>query len=121
MEIVDYDTPTKGLDTFDSYLTQYNKISPVGSTMPDNMAVMYLEAATCGNSDLLSAWTQRKCMKEELTPGGPTPTYDEYYKYLLQYAKKMEVSVEINTPARKANSSETDYLTQNSPSDPNFS
>ena len=84
------------------------------------MAVMLLEAATCGNSDLLSAWTQRKCMKEELTPGGPPPTYDEYYKYLLQYAKHLEVSVEINTPARKANSSKTDYLTQNSPSDPDF-
>jgi len=57
MKIVDYDTPTKGLDTFDSYLTQYNKICPVGSTMPDNMAVMYLEAATCGNSDLLSRFS----------------------------------------------------------------
>ena len=33
----------------------------------------------------------------------------------------MEVSVESNTPALKANSSETDYLTQNSPSDPKFS
>ena len=64
MKIVDYDTPTKGLDIFDSYLTQYNKISPTNSKMPDNMAVMYLEAATCGNSDLLSAWTQRKCMKD---------------------------------------------------------
>ena len=121
MKIVDYDTPTKGLDTFDTYLTQYNKISSVGSTMPDNMAVMYLEAATCGNSDLLSAWTQRKCIKEELTSDGPTPTYDEYYRYLLQYAKKLEVSVEINTPAHKANSSETDYLTQNSPFNSNFS
>ena len=121
MKIVDYDTPTKGLDTFDSYLTRYNKISPVNSKMPDNMVVMYLVAATCRNLNLLSAWTQRKCMKEELTPGGPTPTYEKYYKYLLQYAKKMEVSVEINTPACKANSSETDYLTQKSPSDPNFS
>ena len=58
MKIVDYNTPTKGLDTFDSYLTQYSKISLVGSTMPDKLAVMYLEAATCGSSDLLSAWTQ---------------------------------------------------------------
>ena len=105
MKIVDYNIPTKGLDTFDSYLTQYNKISPANSKMPNNMAVMLLEAATCGNLDLLSAWTKRKCMKEELTPRGPPPTYDEYYKYLLQYAKKLEVSVEINTPACKANSS----------------
>ena len=120
LKIVDFDTPTKGLDTFDSYLTQFNKISPVNSKMPDNLAVMYLKAATCGNSDLLSAWTQRKCMKEQLMPGGPTPSYDEYYRYLFQYAKKLKVAVEINTPAHKVNSSETDYLTPNSPSDPYF-
>ena len=93
MKIVDYNTPTKGLNTFDSYLTQYNKISLTNSKMPDNIAVMLLEAATCGNSDLFSAWTQRGCMKEGLNPGGPTPTYDKYYKYLLQYAKKLEISV----------------------------
>ena len=121
LKIVDFDTPTKGLNTFDSYLTQSNKISPVSSKMPDNLAVMHLEAATCGDSDLPSAWTQRKCMKEQLTPGGPTPSYDEYYKYLLGYAKKLEVAVESNTPALKANSSKTDYLTPNSPSDPYFS
>ena len=120
LKIVDFDIPTKGLDTFDSYLTQFNKILPTNSKIPDNLTVMYLEAATCGNSDLLSAWTQRKCMKEKLTPKGPTPTYDEYYRYLLQYAKKLEVAVEINTPARKANSSETDYSTPNSPSDPYY-
>ena len=67
--------------------------------MPDNLAVMHLEAATCGDSDLPSAWTQRKCMKEQLTPGGPTPSYGEYYRYLLQYVKKLEVAVEINTPS----------------------
>ena len=82
---------------------------------------MYLEAATCGNSDLLSVWTQCKCMKKQLTPGRPTPSYDEYYRYLLGYAKKSEVAVEINTPARKVNSSETDYLIPNSPSDPYYS
>ena len=81
MKIVDYNTPTNGLDTFDSYLSQYNKISPTNSKMPNNMVVMLLEAATCGNLNLLSAWTQRGCMKKELNP--PTPTYDEYYKYLL--------------------------------------
>ena len=56
-----------------------------------------------------------------MTPGGPTPSYDEYYKYLLGYAKKLEVAVESNTPALKANPSETDYLIPNSPSDPFFS
>ena len=78
MKIADYNTPTKGLDTFDSYLTQYNKISPANSKIPNNMAIMLLEAATCGNSDLLSAWTQHQIMTEEMNPGRPTPTYDEY-------------------------------------------
>ena len=76
MKFVDYNTPTKGLDTFDWYLTQYNKISPANSKMPNNMAFMLLEAATCGNSDFLSAWTQRQTMTEELNPGGPAPTYE---------------------------------------------
>ena len=112
-KIVAFDTPTKGLDTFDSYLTKFNKISPANSQMPDNLAIMYLQAATSGNTNLLSAWMQCECMKEQMTPGGHS--YDEYYKYLLGYAKKLEVAVESNTPALKANSSKTDYLTPNSP------
>ena len=56
-----------------------------------------------------------------MTPGGPLPTYDDYYTYLLQYAKKLEVAVENNTPSLKVNSLETDYLTPNSPSDLFFS
>ena len=41
---------------------------------------------------------------------------------MLLIAKKLEISVALNTPARerKANSSETDYLSQNSPSDPDY-
>ena len=57
LKIVEYNDSTKGLDTFDSYLNQYNKVFP--RKMPNNMAIMLLEAATYGNSDLLSAWTQR--------------------------------------------------------------
>ena len=121
LKIVAFDTPTKGLDIFDSYLTKFYKISPISGQMPELLAIMYLQAATSGNTDLLSAWTQYECMKEQMTPGGPTPSYDEYYKYLLQYAEKLEVAVESNTPALKANSSETDYLTPYSPSDRFFS
>ena len=96
MKIVTFDNPTKGLDTFDSYLTTFNKISPK-SQMPDSLSIMYLQSATCGNSDLLSAWTQCEAIKENMTPGGPLPTYDEYYKYLLGYAKELEAVVEDNT------------------------
>ena len=56
-----------------------------------------------------------------MTPGGPLLTYNEYYKYLLGYAKKLEVAVEDNTPSRKANSSETYFLIPYSPLDPFFS
>ena len=120
LKIVAFDTPTKGLDTFDFYLTMINKISPK-SQMPDSLAIMYLQVLICGNTDLLNAWTQCEAIKEQMTPGRPTPSYDEYYTYMLQYAKKLEVAVENNTPSLKANSSETDYLTPYSPSDPFFS
>ena len=119
LKIVTFDNPTKGLDTFDFYLTKFNKISPK-SQMSDSLAIMYLQSVTCGNSDLLSAWTQCEAIKECITPGGPSPTFDEYYAYLLQYAKKLEVAVENNSPSLKANLSETDYLTPYSPSDPFF-
>ena len=45
-----------------------------------------------------------------MTPGGPLPTYDEYYKYLLQHSKKFETAVENNTPSLKTSSSKTDFL-----------
>ena len=55
-----------------------------------------------------------------MTPGGPLST-NEYYKYLLGYAKKLEAAVEDNTPRWKANSSEADYLRPYSPPDPCYS
>ena len=116
IKIVTFDTPTKGLDTFDSYLTTFNKISK-GSPMLDSLSVMYLKSASHGNKELLSAWTQCEVMKENMTPGGPSPKYNEYYKYLLGYAKKLELAVEYYTPSRKAKSSELDYLTSYSPLD----
>ena len=67
--------------------------------MPDTLSIMYLKSATHGNMNLLSAWTQCEAMKENMTPGGSTPTYDEYYKYLLGYTKKLEAVVEDNTPS----------------------
>ena len=120
MKIVTFDNPTKGLDTFYSYLITFNKTSP-NSQIPDSFSIMYLKLSTCGNSDLLSAWTQCEAIKENMTPEGPLSTYDEYYKYLLGYAKKLKAAVEDNTPSLKVNSSGTNYLTPYSPSDPFFS
>ena len=120
MKIVTFDTPTKGLDTFDFYLTTFNKISP-NSQISDVLSIMYLKSATRSNTDLLSAWTQCEATKENMTTRGPSPTYDEYYKYLLGYAKKLEAAIKDNTPSQKANSSETDYLTPYTPLDSCYS
>ena len=88
--------------------------------MPNFLAIMYLQSATYGNTDLLSAWTQCEAIKKQMTPGGLLPTYDEYYTYLLQYAKNLEVAVENNNPSLDTNSSEIHYSTPYSPSDPFF-
>ena len=51
-----------------------------------------------------------------------TPIYDEYYEYLLGYAKKLEAAVaKNNTPSRKANLAESDYFKPYSPSDSCYS
>ena len=56
--------------------------------MPNLLAIMYLKSASHGNKELLSAWTQCETMTETMKPG-TTPTYDEYYEYMLGYAKKI--------------------------------
>ena len=86
--------------------------------MLNSLSIMYLQSGKCGNLDLLSAWTQCKAIKEHMTPGGPWPAFDDYYTYLLQYAKKLEVAVENITPSLKANSSKTEYLTPYLPLNP---
>ena len=48
------------------------------------------------------------------------PTYAEYFDYLMFHLKQLKASLVDNTSSRKANSSETDYLSQNSPSDPDY-
>ena len=82
--------------------------------MPNTLSVMYLKSESHGNKELLRSWTQCETMIETMTPG-TTPTYDKYFKYLLRYTKKLEVVVANNTPSRKANSSESNYLTPYSP------
>ena len=46
-----------------------------------------------------------------------TPTYDECYKYILRYAKKLKAAVTDNTTSCKANVAKSDYLLPYSPSD----
>ena len=84
--------------------------------MPDSLAIMYLKSTTHGNKELLSAWAQCEVVTEALKPG-TTPINDEYYGYMLGYAKKLEAAVTDNTTSRKANSAESGYLSPYSPTD----
>ena len=115
MKIVDFEHPTKGLDTFDSYLAKFTKISK-GSPMPNLLAIMDVKLATHVNKELLSAWVQCEAMFETMIPN-TTPLYDEYFEYMLGYAKKLEAAVTNNTTSRKENVAESNYLLPYSPSD----
>ena len=74
MKITESANPLQGLDLFDSNLQKFNKVS-VYNKMSDQLAVMYLRAATFGNKDLLSAWAACETMHEAMNK--PAPTYDE--------------------------------------------
>ena len=114
MKINDFDHTAKGLDAFDSYLTTFNKISK-GSPMPDSLSIMYLKSVSHGNKELLYAWTQCETITETMKPG-TTPAYNEYFEYMLNYAKKLEAAVTDNTTSLKAKAAESDYLQPYSPS-----
>ena len=99
MKIMECDNPLQGLDKFDSNLQKFNKAS-IYNSMPNDLVVMYLRAATYGNKDLLSAWAQCETMHEALNK--LAPTYDEFYAYLLKFAKKLEASITDNTTSQKS-------------------
>ena len=51
---------------------------------------------------------------------GTVPTYDQYFEYLMDHSKQLEVAItDINT-SRKANSAESSYLSPYSPSDEQY-
>ena len=114
IKIVYSDHPTKCLDTFDSYIAKLNKISK--DNMPELLTIMYLKSATYGNEKLLSAWVSCEAVTKNMHPN-TTPTYDEYFEYMLEYAKKLEAAVTNNTTSRIENVAKSDYLQPYSPSD----
>ena len=57
MKITEFSNPLEGLDRFDSDLQKFNKVSHL-DPMSNNMAIMYLRAATHSNKDLLASWAQ---------------------------------------------------------------
>ena len=117
MKITEFENPLQGLDKFDSDLQKFNKVSHC-NPMSNELAIMYLRATTHGNKDLLSAWAQCETMHKALK--NPAPTYDEFYAYLLKFAKKLEASITNNTTNRKANSAKSSYLWSYLPSDDQY-
>ena len=85
MKITEFKTPLEGLDKFDSDLQKYNRVAH-NDQMTDNMAIMYLRAATHGNKDLLASWVQ--CENAHDLMAKPAPTYEQFYAFLLKFAKK---------------------------------
>ena len=81
------------------------------------MAVTILMSVTHGNSELRSAWATKEtiCQSQTLPT---TPTYDEYFDYLMFHAKQLEASIIGNTTTRKANLAKSDYLQPYTSSDP---
>ena len=83
------------------------------------MLIGFLLSASHGNSELRNAWATKRTICQSTTP--PTiPRYMEYFDYLMFHSKQLEASVSDNTSTQQANLSETDYLSQNSPSDPDY-
>ena len=118
LKVENFDSSTQCLDAFDSKLEKFNEISQ--DVMPPKMATSFLMAATHGNSELWNAWATKLTICQSQTP--PTISiYEEYFDYLMFHSKQIEVSIVTNTTTRKANSSETDFLTPNSSPDPYFS
>ena len=107
MKISEFSNPLEGLDKLDSNLQKFNKVSHTDK-MTNNMAIMYLRAATHGNKDLLASWAQ--CENVHDLMNKPAPTYEEYYAYLLKFLKKVEATITDDTTSRKANSANSSYL-----------
>ena len=116
-KVIDFSSPTKYLDTFDSKLEKLNLISV--DPMPPSMSVGFFKISTHGNTELLSAWANCEIITERLTPN-IAPTYDAYFEFLMSHAKKLEDSITNNLTSQKANVAESDYMQPYSPADEYF-
>ena len=115
MKVIDFDGSTQCLDAFDTKLEKFNETSL--DAMPTSMATNFSMSATHSDSELRSDWATKETIFQSQTPP-TTLIYDEYFDYLMFHAKQIEASIINNTTTTKANSSETDYLTPYSSSDP---
>ena len=118
MKVSEFTSSSQFLDEFDSKLEQFNELN-LGAPMPEKMAIGFLLSASHGNTELRNAWaTKRTICQNAATP--TVPSYSEYFEYLMFHSKQLEASVIDNSAARKANTAETNYLSHDSPSDPDY-
>ena len=117
MKILEFSNPLEGLDKFDSNLQKFIKVSHYDK-MTNNMAIMYLQAATHVNKDLLASWAQ--CENIHNLMNETAPTYEECYAYLLKFSKKVEAAITDDTTSRKANNADSSYLSPYSPDDDQY-
>ena len=114
MKVAEFPFPTKFLDTFEVKLKKFNKL--LNNTMPSLLAIGFLKTATHGNNHLLNAWASSDTITERLTPNA-TPTYEEYFEFLMSHVKKLEDSVKDNSSSRRANVAESNHMQPYYPSD----
>ena len=119
LKVSDFTSSTVFLDEFDSKLAKFNKLFDSSQQMPDKMSTSFLLQASHGNTELRNAWATKRTICLNTIPV-TVPTYTDYFEYLMFHSKQLEASIVDNTSTRKVNSSETDYLSQNSPSDPDY-
>ena len=106
MKVADFDFPTQCLDIFDTKLKKFNEISTVD--LVDPMAVSFLKSTIQGNTALLSAWANYKTIRANMFTG-TIPTYDQYFEYLMEHSKQLEVAITDNKTSCKANVAEFGY------------
>ena len=106
MKVADFDFPTQCLDIFDTKLEKFNEISTVD--LPGPMTVSFLKSAIQGITALLSAKANYETIRANISTG-TIPTYDQYFEYLMDHSKQLEVAITNDKTSRKANVAESGY------------
>mmetsp|Transcript_41757 Transcript_41757/g.46622 ORF Transcript_41757/g.46622 Transcript_41757/m.46622 type:complete len:175 (+) Transcript_41757:754-1278(+) len=117
MRVATFDSLTQCLNVFDTKLEKFNGIST--TSLPDPMAIAFLKSTVQGNTALLSAWASCDTIQASMS-ADTISTYDQYFEYLMDQLKQLEITITNNNTSRKANSAESSYLSPYSPSDEQY-
>jgi len=117
MRVATFDSLTQCLNVFDTKLEKFNGIST--TSLPDPMAIAFLKSTVQGNTALLSAWASCDTICANMLTG-TVPTYDQYFEYLMDHSKQLEIVVTNDDTSCKANSAESSYLSPYTPTDDQY-